>query len=374
MTDRAQVFLYGTLLDPDLFGIVSGVTYDPTPTRLPGHRVVWAKDQSFPLIVEDPASEARGVLVSIGAAAKARMDFYEIGFGYTLANHEVFLNGASREAEVYHPPVATWDEGAPWSLSDWQKTHGAISREAAREYMRLFDTHEPQQAAKSFAQIRSRAASRLRAEAEAPQTDLTPAMAGQAVQVHRSTQPYTNYFAVREDDLTFPTFAGARSPLVRRAAFMGGDAVTVLPYDPITDSVQMVRQFRYGAFVRADPDPWTLEPVAGRIDAGETPEQAARREVHEETGLTVNQLHKVSAYYPSPAAYSEFLFTFVATADLSGVDGRVAGLDGEAEDIMSHVVPLDKALWMIESGAVDTGPLVISLLWLQANKTRFQQG
>ena len=179
---------------------------------------------------------------------------------------------------------------------------------------------------------------------------------------------------MREDDLTFPTFAGARSPLVRRAAFMGGDAVTVLPYDPITDSVQMVRQFRYGAFVRADPDPWTLEPVAGRIDAGETPEQAARREVHEETGLTVNQLHKVSAYYPSPAAYSEFLFTFVATADLSGVDGRVAGLDGEAEDIMSHVVPLDKALWMIESGAVDTGPLVISLLWLQANKTRFQQG
>lgn len=38
---------------------------------------------------------------------------------------------------------------------------------------------------------------------------------------------------------------------------------------------------------------------------------------------------------------------------------------------MRHVVPLSEALALVESGAANTGPLLISLGWLALNKSRF---
>ncbi|MCG6885230.1 MAG: NUDIX hydrolase [Silicimonas sp.] len=196
-------------------------------------------------------------------------------------------------------------------------------------------------------------------------------MAGRPVIPETTRQPYTDYFAVREDWLTFPKFGGGESPVVKRATFLGGDAVTVLPYDPRQGTVLFVRQFRHGAFARGDRNPWTLEPAAGRIDPGESPEAAARRELQEEVGLTVGDLHLAARYYPTPGAVSEYLFSYVASADLAGKDGTIGGVDGEAEDIMSHVIPLDEALGMIETGAINTGPLILSLNWLALNRERF---
>jgi hypothetical protein len=82
-------------------------------------------------------------------------------------------------------------------------------------------------------------------------------------------------------------------------------------------------------------------------------------------------LHLAARYYPTPGAVSEYLFSYVASADLAGKDGTIGGVDGEAEDIMSHVIPLDEALGMIETGAINTGPLILSLNWLALNRERF---
>ena len=76
---------------------------------------------------------------------------------------------------------------------------------------------------------------------------------------------------------------GLTAPLalpVTRAAFVSGDAVTVLPYDPLRDRVLVVEQFRAGPQARGDAQAWQMEAIAGRIDPGETPEAsgaAARR-------------------------------------------------------------------------------------------------
>ncbi len=94
--------------------------------------------------------------------------------------------------------------------------------------------------------------------------------------------PYTWFFGVEEADLRFRRFDGSLSPQVTRAAFISGDAVTVLPYDPVRDCVMLVEQFRFGPYARGDTNPWSLEPIAGRIDAGESPQTAARREAQEE--------------------------------------------------------------------------------------------
>lgn len=366
------VFLYGTLCDPDLFGIVAGTPLAGRKAVLHGHRVVWARGESFPLILTDAEGTAQGLLVEVDDATRARLDFYELGFHYSLRETQISCEGKELAALVYFPDPGIWETGEAWSLPDWQARHGALTREAAVEYMRLYGVLAPDVAARAFPQIRMRASSRLRARAAPSPNAFAPDMTGREPAVTATQQPYTDYFAVQEDHLSFATFGGGLSAEVKRASFMGGDAVTVLPYDPESETVLVVRQFRHGAFVRGDANPWTLEPAAGRIDPGETPEQTALRELSEETGLVPRELFKVAEYYPSPGAYSEFLISFVALADLSGIDALIGGLDDEAEDIMSHVVTFEALMELIATGAANTGPLVLSALWLARNRDRLR--
>ena len=366
MTHR--IFLYGTLCDPQLFEAVAGVPLTAQAATLPDHVTLWARDESFPLVVRRPGEQTAGLLVDVDDAVKHRLDFYELGFHYALSHAVVDVQDERIEAEVYLPAPNRWLEGKAWSLSEWQAEHGPLTREAATEYMRLIDTHAPEAAAETFSRVRSRASSRLRARGIPSPQAFDPAFTHSDIEVRETRQPYTDYFAVREDDLTFPTFGGSRSAEIRRSTFMGGDAVTVLPYDPQLDSVLIVRQFRHGPFVRGDANPWTLEPAAGRIDPGEAPEATARRELFEETGVQAMVLHQVAEYYPTPGAFSEFLTSFVAIADLSNRNGATAGLDDEHEDIMSHVVTFDQLMEMVESGAANTGPLVLSALWLARHR------
>ncbi|MCB2157335.1 MAG: NUDIX domain-containing protein, partial [Rhodobacteraceae bacterium] len=44
------------------------------------------------------------------------------------------------------------------------------------------------------------------------------------------------------------------------------------------DRVLLIEQFRMGPYARGDAEPWLIEAIAGRVDPGETPEDAARRE------------------------------------------------------------------------------------------------
>ncbi len=367
MTNR--LFLFGTLLDPDLFEIVAGVPFQSVPAVLPDARVCLVEGETFPILVPTPEQTAAGAVVVVDGEVLDRLNFYELGFGYEVTTRQVMVEGQSVEALVYVPADDSWRTGGDWSLADWQAVHGALSRLAAREYMALMPTHTAAEAARTFPQIRMRAASRLRAE-ETPTPALQPDLSDRTTAVQATKRPYTDYFSVREDWVSFPTFDGKMSPVVKRASFLSGDAVTVLPYDPALDAVLVVRQFRHGAMVRGDPNPWTLEPAAGRIDPGEAPEETARRELFEETGVKARDLHFAGRYYPSPGAYSEFLYSYVATADLSGRDKGVGGLADEAEDIMAHVIPFDEAMAMVESGAANTGPLIISLGWIAINRPK----
>lgn len=362
------LFLYGTLCDPQLFQIVGGAALSGRSAVLEGHRSVWAKGESFPLIVEDAGATAEGLLVEVDDETKMRLDFYELGFHYNLRPVTARVAHDQIPALVYFPDAGIWETGNAWSLPDWQRIFGAVTREAAGEYMRLHGRLSPETAAAEFPQIRMRAASRVRAMELSSPSALAPAMSASDVRIEASRQPYTRFFALREDDLSFPRFDGKHSRMITRASFLSGDAVTVLPYDPRRDAVLVVRQFRHGPFARGDTNPWTLEPAAGRIDPGESPEEAAKRELFEETGLRADVLHHVGDYYPSPGACSEFLVSFVAIADLSERDGATAGLEEEEEDIMSHVIAFEDLMTLVETGAANTGPLILSAFWLARHR------
>jgi nudix-type nucleoside diphosphatase (YffH/AdpP family) len=192
------------------------------------------------------------------------------------------------------------------------------------------------------------------------------------VQVQALRQPYARFFAVEEYDLSFRRFDGKQSPVVTRAAFISGDAVTVLPYDPVRDRVLVIEQFRVGPFARGDAQPWQLEPIAGRVDPGETPEDAARREAVEEAGLTLGALLPIGNYYPSPGAKIEFLYSFIALTDLPDGTAIIGGAEEEAEDIKGHLMGFEDFAALIARGEATTAPLLISYYWLDRERARLR--
>ncbi len=187
-------------------------------------------------------------------------------------------------------------------------------------------------------------------------------------------EPYRNYFSVQEHDVAIPRFDGGFSDVVTRAVFVSGDAVCVLPYDPERDRVMVIEQYRFGPHVRGDTQPWKLEAIAGRIDPGETPEQTAMREMVEETGLHLRELIKAPSYYPAPGAVAEYMYSFIGLVDLPDGAAGIGGLEVEAEDIKSHILSFDGVMELLNDGRADTGPLVVSLLWLAAHRESIRKG
>lgn len=83
-------------------------------------------------------------------------------------------------------------------------------------------------------------------------------------------------------------------------------AVALIPFiDP--DKFVLVKQFRY-ALQRE-----TLEFPAGKIDPGETVEQAAVRELAEETGYKADKFVKLTSYPPAMGYSSEIIHVYFVT-------------------------------------------------------------
>ena len=135
----------------------------------------------------------------------------------------------------------------------------------------------------------------------------------------------------------------------------------------------LVEQFRAGPHHRGDPQPWQLEPIAGRIDPGETPEAAARREAVEEAGLHLGPLIEVARYYPTPGICTEFLYSYLALTDLPDGAAGVFGLTEEAEDIRGHLVSFDHLMALVASGEAGNAPLILTALWLQRERAGLRQ-
>ncbi|VDC30694.1 NUDIX domain-containing protein [Pseudogemmobacter humi] len=243
----------------------------------------------------------------------------------------------------------------------------ALERRLAGDILALMGRYPADRLAQLRGPMLSRAASALRADRRAANGPLDG-----AVEVSEWAHPFRGFFAVEVADLRHRRFAGGMTGPIRREMFVATDAVTVLPYDPLRDRVLLVEQFRAGPLARGEARPWLIEAVAGRIDAGETPEQAARREAAEEAGIALGALIPVADYYPSPGAMTEYLYSYVALADLPEGTGGLHGLESEGEDIRTHVIPFDQAMrWMAE-GRLANAPLILSLFWLARERERLR--
>ena len=184
---------------------------------------------------------------------------------------------------------------------------------------------------------------------------------------HKITNKYQGFFKLDEYHISHKLFRGGESDLLNREIFERGDAVVLMPYDPIHDTVLLLEQFRPGA-IRDNESPWLLEFVAGMFDENEMPEQVAIREAEEEAGLVLNQsaLIPVMKYFSSPGGMTERIHLYAAKTDLSAIAG-VHGLPEEGEDILAHVLSRSEAIDLLVQGKITNAATIIGLQWLALN-------
>ncbi|MCK8102741.1 MULTISPECIES: NUDIX domain-containing protein [Pseudoalteromonas] len=183
---------------------------------------------------------------------------------------------------------------------------------------------------------------------------------------------YDGFFKINLYQFKHALFAGGESEVIRREILERGDAVAVLPYDPVTEQVLLIEQIRIGA-IKSKHTPWLLECIAGMTDGSEDYESVVKKEAFEEAGLNLTELEFMLSYLSSPGGTTERLYLYLAHADLSQMTTGIYGLDTEGEDIKTHIMHLDEALERLNRGEIDNAATVICLQWLALNRDRIRK-
>jgi ADP-ribose pyrophosphatase len=159
--------------------------------------------------------------------------------------------------------------------------------------------------------------------------------------------------------------------LQRRDVLRASRVAAVLAIDLARNALILIRQFRLPAHLatgRGD----MVEIVAGRVDHGETPDAAARRECIEEIGIAPERLLELFSVLATPGFTDEQVTFFVGFIDSTAVLAR-GGVVDEDEDIHPFVVSIDDALAALDRGKVANALLYSALQWLALNRGRLQE-
>ncbi|MDZ7260492.1 MAG: NUDIX domain-containing protein [candidate division KSB1 bacterium] len=178
-----------------------------------------------------------------------------------------------------------------------------------------------------------------------------------------------DFFKIDKAVLQYERFDGTMTDDLIRLNFNRGNSVAILLYKPETESVILVYQFRYPAYV-ADPNKgWLLEIVAGSMESGpdaiETPEEVARKELLEEIGYQVDKLDYVCEFFVSPGGTSEKIFLYFAEVSEKDRVKKGGGLEREGEDILLKEINWHQAWEMIQTGEICDAKTIIGLQWLK---------
>lgn len=154
-------------------------------------------------------------------------------------------------------------------------------------------------------------------------------------------------FNLRVDRAVSPRTGKAHDFYVLESA----DWVNVIPITPEREVV-LIRQYRHGT------REVTLEIPGGIVEPGDSPPEAARRELLEETGYEAGELIELGFVHPNPAFLDNRCYFFLAPGALS------TGLPSqdEKEDIHVLLKPLAEIRGLIRAGAI-THSLVVAAFY-----------
>jgi ADP-ribose pyrophosphatase len=197
-------------------------------------------------------------------------------------------------------------------------------------------------------------------------------MTEKAVEIIGEEPLHEGFFKLKKVLLRHELFKGGWSGVMERELFERDPVVGLLPYDPVSDRVILLEQFRLPAYRNAETESWQTEIVAGIVEPGESLEEVARRESLEEAGCEVKALEKIMTYMPSQGACTEVVTLFAGWVDAEGLGG-LHGLDHEQEDILAKVVSFEEAWSLLEEGRLQNSPAIIALQWLHINRARLRE-
>jgi ADP-ribose pyrophosphatase len=177
---------------------------------------------------------------------------------------------------------------------------------------------------------------------------------------------FRGFLRVDRYRLRHSLFAGGWSAELTRERVEGLRAAAVLLYDPDTDQVVMIEQFRIGAH-ESGKGAWLLEPVGGYVPPAEDSADVARREAMEEAGCEVADLIPIGEFYLSPGTTAERISLFVGRVHAPSASG-IHGLEHEGEDIRVEVLAADDAIRELYTGRANSTTAIITLQWLAMNR------
>jgi ADP-ribose pyrophosphatase len=153
------------------------------------------------------------------------------------------------------------------------------------------------------------------------------------------------------DQVRFPDGSVGELEMIRHP---GASAVLPFLADPRGDDPQvlLIKQYRYAT------DGYLYEVAAGRLEAGESPIDCARRELREETGCEAEALTPLTSIYTTPGFTDEVIHLFMAVGITRGAASR------EADEFLTvEPMSLSRALELVRVGEIRDAKTAVSLLY-----------
>ena len=156
-------------------------------------------------------------------------------------------------------------------------------------------------------------------------------------------------FKVRRDVSADPRDGRAHDFYVIEAP----DWINVVPLTP-RGEVVLIEQYRHGT------EEVSLEIPGGMVDAGETPREAAARELLEETGYAASELVFLGRTRPNPAIQNNWIHTYLAR----GAECRQEPACDGTEQTVVRLVPLERIPSLVAEGKITHSLVVVGFHWL----------
>ncbi len=161
---------------------------------------------------------------------------------------------------------------------------------------------------------------------------------------HSRTQYRGRVFTLEKENVTLDNGVTTDLDVIHHP---GAAAMVPLTGD---NKVVLLRQYRHA--VRQE----IWEIPAGTLEAGETPQTCAAREIEEETGYAAATLVRLGTIIPVPGYSDETITLFLCT----GLTLKQQKLDAD-EQITVSPVPFDEAITMIRDGRIQDAKSIAGL-------------
>lgn len=179
------------------------------------------------------------------------------------------------------------------------------------------------------------------------------------VRIRRTETTHDGWLTVR-----VATLAGDDGVEFTREIEDHGHGVTVLPYDPHRKTALLVRMPRAPVLFGGETEP-LIEAPAGLIDPDEDPQDCARREALEETGVVLHGLEPAGRMWTMPGVSTERMDMFLAPYAAEDRTEAGGGLAEEHENISVIEMPLADLAGLADRNALPDMKTLALLLTLR---------